>query len=254
MTIQEDWDRAAQAYEVFSTADDSYSKKIEWPAIKALLPELRGKKVLDIGCGTGIYTFLLEQYDPSAIRGIDLSDGMLEIAREKAHRLQSHAAFCKGDAACEAAYRGEKYDLIFSSTTSHYVADLPKLFDSLRRHLADDGCIILSAIHPVYSAQYPVGQGDAFPGDEQWQMRYLDRRERAYIQPWIEWNDACEKHLSRSCHHTMGDYSNAIHEAGLHIEKMLEPLPPAEWADERPDRYEDCIETPLYLILKLTRR
>ncbi len=49
----------AEAYEPFNNDPDSYSFNIEWPCIRELLPDIRGRKVLDIGCGTGIYMFLL---------------------------------------------------------------------------------------------------------------------------------------------------------------------------------------------------
>ena len=61
----EEWDSAALAYELFNSSFDSYSYTIEWPCIQKLLPEIRGKSVLDVGCGTGIFTFLLEQYYPA---------------------------------------------------------------------------------------------------------------------------------------------------------------------------------------------
>ena len=69
-TIKEDWNITAQAYDAFNCAPDSYSYSIEWPAIQKMLPVLKGRKVLDIGCGSGIFTFLLEEYEPEEIAGL----------------------------------------------------------------------------------------------------------------------------------------------------------------------------------------
>lgn len=80
-SIKEDWNAMAAAYEEFNTAEDSYSYNIEWACIRKLLPELKGKSVLDLGCGTGIFTFLLEAYEPERLIGIDLSEEMLAIAK-----------------------------------------------------------------------------------------------------------------------------------------------------------------------------
>ena len=45
--IKIDWNSMAKAYEEFNNAEDSYSFNIEWPCIKELLPDLKGKTVLD---------------------------------------------------------------------------------------------------------------------------------------------------------------------------------------------------------------
>lgn len=252
--IKRDWDSMAQAYEEFNNAKDSYSYNIEWPCIRKLLPDLKGKTVVDLGCGTGIFTFLLEQDNPLEIIGIDLSEEMLQIAKDKAKKNKSRANFVLYDAARCANVIEKPVDFIFSSTTSHYIEDLELLFDNVSRSLKEEGESIFSVIHPVYSAMYPIAHGNIFPKDEEWTVRYLDRSTRAYIQPWIEYNEALENHLSKSCHHTFADYVNAITGAGLAIEQICEPMAPEQWKVSEPDRYEGFLETPVYMIFKMKKR
>lgn len=252
--IKHDWNRMAQAYEEFSRAEDSYSRKIEWPCVRSLLPDLRGKRVVDLGCGTGIFTFLLERSGPAAVTGIDLSEEMLQIARDKAKATGSCARFVLYDAAKCADVIETPVDFIFSSTTSHYIKDLGQLFDGVSKSLKKNGESVFSVIHPVYSAMYPIEHGDIFPEDDAWTVRYLDRSMRAYIQPWIEYNEAVEDHLSRSYHHTFADYVNAVTGAGLTIEQICEPMAPEEWRTSQPDRYEASIEIPVYMIVKMRKR
>ena len=243
----------AAAYELFNNAPDSYSYTIEWPCVQELLPDLRGKSILDFGCGTGIFTFLLETYYPARIVGIDLSEEMLKIAKAKGAEKRSAAEFRLGDAGKLASYFEDTFDLVFSSTTTHYLSDLQELFENITRVLKDDGTCILSVIHPVYSAQYPVEHGDIFPGDDAWVVRYLDKGRRAYIQPWIEYNDNFENRLSRSYHYTFSDYLNAILRAGLKIQEIREPMPPEAWKASAFGRYDNYIETPTFMIMKLTK-
>lgn len=252
--IKGDWNSMAQAYEEFNYAEDSYSYNIEWPCIRKLLPDLKGKTVVDLGCGTGIFTFLLEQNNPSTIIGIDLSEEMLQIAKDKAKENKSCARFVLYDAARCANVIEKPVDFIFSSTTSHYIEDLEHLFSNVSRSLKREGESIFSVIHPIYSAMYPIEHGDIFPKDEEWTVRYLDRSVRAYIQPWIEYNEAFENHLSKSYHHTFADYVNAIIGAGLMIEQIYEPMAPEKWKVSEPDRYEGFIETPVYMIIKMRKR
>ena len=251
---KENWNKMARAYEDFNTGEDSYSKCIEWPTIKEMLPELSGKRVLDVGCGTGIFTFLLEHYEPKRLVGIDLSEEMLKIAEEKKQERSSIACFVAGDAAKTNQYLDEKFDFIFSSTTTHYISDLNQLFGGLADLLDEDGEMIFSIIHPVYSAQYPKAHGERFPEDDEWVVNYLDHSERAYIQPWIEYNDEMDNFLSKSIHYTMSDYMKAIIQAGLYIDQMEEPEPPAEWEQTMPGRYFAFVETPTYMILKLKKK
>lgn len=252
-SIRDDWNSMAAAYESFNTSEDSYGYNIEWPCIQEMLPELAGKSVLDVGCGTGIFTFLFESFQPKELVGIDLSPKMLEIAEAKAAERGVQAEFLLGDVAEIGACTDCKFDFVFSSTTTHYLADLGRFFSGLSACLKEDGCCILSVIHPVYSAGYPLEHGDAFPEDDEWQVRYLDQHMRAYIQPWIEYNDNCENHLSVSYHHIFSDYINAAVRAGLSIQEIREPMPPESWKEKFPGRYESFIETPTYMIMKLAK-
>lgn len=252
-TVKSEWNSMAAAYELYNNSPDSYSYTIEWPCIQELLPDLRGKSILDFGCGTGIFSFLLEKYYPAKIIGLDLSEAMLKIATEKAREKKSSAQFVLGDANKLACYFDETFDLVFSSTTTQYLTNFDVLFENISRLLKVNGTCILSIIHPVYSAMYPVEHGDTFPDDDEWVVRYLDQRKRAYIQPWIEYNDNFENQLSRSYHYTFSDYINAILKAGLKIQEIREPLPPELWKATSFGRYDNYIETPTYMIIKLTK-
>lgn len=252
-TVKTEWNSMASAYELFNNSPDSYSYTIEWPCVQELLPDLRGKSVLDFGCGTGIFTFLLEKYYPEKIVGIDLSEEMLRIAMAKGKEKKSSAQFVLGDAGKLVSYFDETFDLVFSSTTTHYLTNLNELFENIRQVLKEDGTCVLSIIHPVYSALYPIEHGDTFPSDDEWTVRYLDKSRRAYIQPWIEYNDNFENQLSRSYHYTMSDYINAILQAGLKIQEIREPMPPEVWRTSAFGRYDNYIETPTYMIFKLSK-
>ena len=251
--VKSEWDSTAAAYELYNNSPDSYSYTIEWPCIQELLPDLRGKSILDFGCGTGIFSFLLEKYYPAKIIGLDLSEAMLNIAKEKAAEKKSSAQFILGDAHKLNSYFDETFDLIFSSTTTQYLTNLDSLFENINRLLKSNGTCILSIIHPVYSALYPIEHGDTFPTDEEWVVRYLDQRKRAYIQPWIEYNDNFDNQLSRSYHYTFSDYINAILRARLKIQELRKPLPPEVWKASSFGRYDNYIETPTYMIIKLTK-
>ena len=241
--IEENWNVMAMAYE------DS----IEWTCVQKMLPNIKGKSIIDLGCGTGRFTFLLEAEEPDVITGIDLSERMLDIARNKAQRNNSTAIFEKRDLNNLDLLKMSKVDFIFSSTTFHYILDLDTLFYKLFNLLNEEGSCIITLMNPVYTAGYPIDKRGIFPSDEDWNIRYLDKSLRSYIQPWIEYNDSIDNYLSSSYHHTFSDYFNAIIKAGFHILQVEEPAPPLEWKERLYNRYDSFIQTPSFLILKLAK-
>ena len=53
----------------------------EWPALRALLPELSGLRVLDLGCGFGWFCRFARQQGAASVLGIDVSERMLARAK-----------------------------------------------------------------------------------------------------------------------------------------------------------------------------
>src|ERR1700736_5436998 len=52
----------------------------EWPALRAMLPDLRGKSVVDLGCGFGWFCRWARENGAAHVLGIDVSEKMLERA------------------------------------------------------------------------------------------------------------------------------------------------------------------------------
>ena len=53
----------------------------EWPALRALLPNLSGLAVLDLGCGFGWFCRWARQQGAAYVLGIDISEKMLARGR-----------------------------------------------------------------------------------------------------------------------------------------------------------------------------
>ena len=234
--IEQLWNKMAPAYEAFTSDNNSYSNTIEWPCIQKMLPDIKGKSVIDLGCGSGRYTFLLEDAGPRKLTGVDISDEMLRIAREKAEKRGSSAKFVKGD--LNDFVPDDQYDVVFSSTMSHYIVDLFPLFANIYDMLSYKGICIISVMNPIYSAHYPLKKG-----------AQVGVRPGNVVQPWYNGDEELEELLNYSYHHTFSDYINAIIHNGLSILEMQEPLPPGT---ER--QGASLLEIPSYLIIKLQKK
>ena len=112
---------------------------------EGLLPPLKNKRVLDIGCGTG--SFLVRcALKGAAVFGIDRSPFMLAKAREK---LDGHAGLYLGDAA-RMPYREGVFDLIAVSMALHEMAPITRsaVIEEARRLLAAGGQLLVVDYHP----------------------------------------------------------------------------------------------------------
>ena len=139
---EQNWDEMSAAYENFTEDEDSYSYTIEWPCIEKMLPKLDGKKVLDLGCGTGRFDFLFEKENPLSILGVDISQQMLNIAKNKAMKRSSKVKFIQYDINNLNTYNNEQFDFIFSSTTFHYIRDINGLFKNMYNLLEEKAPVL----------------------------------------------------------------------------------------------------------------
>lgn len=119
-------------------------------------------EVLDVACGTGDVTFDLLQRMPQAhVTGIDLSDGMLNVARRKAESLEPQAAervqFMQADC-LHLPFADERFHLV---TVAYGVRNFERLADGIRemaRTLSHGGtlCILELSVptNPILKLGY----------------------------------------------------------------------------------------------------
>ncbi len=84
-TLREKWDKKAQNYNRYTTDSTALEASI-CQKIGAADIDLNGKKILDIGCGTGAYTLRVAQ-KAKHIDAVDISAEMLRILQEDADKI-----------------------------------------------------------------------------------------------------------------------------------------------------------------------
>jgi SAM-dependent methyltransferase len=149
----------------------------EWPALRALLPHLRGRRVLDLGCGYGWFCRWAREAGAAEVLGIELSEKML--ARARADTKDAAIIYQRADME-SLALPGETFDLAYSSLALHYVDDLSRLMSEVYRSLVPSGSLVFSVEHPVYTAPVePKWSLDA-AGRKIWPVdHYLDEGPRS---------------------------------------------------------------------------
>lgn len=145
-----DDDQFFAGYSQFPRSRDGLAAAAEWPTLRAMLPTLTGKRVLDLGCGFGYFARWAVEQGAAEVVGMDLSEKMLSVARQNCAGLP--VRFERAD--LEVADFGvAEYDLVFSSLVVHYIADFDNFCARVRRSLKTDGHFVFSTEHPVFAAR-----------------------------------------------------------------------------------------------------
>ena len=107
--------------------------------LKQILGDVKGKKVLDVGCGTGSLTFYIAQEGANVI-GIDLSRNLIEHCREQSKNLGFSIEFRVMNAQIP-DFEDETFDIIVGSRIIHHLPDIGLFFNICKRLLKKNGFI-----------------------------------------------------------------------------------------------------------------
>jgi SAM-dependent methyltransferase len=220
-----------------------WTRALEQPLFLDLLPDPVGLRVLDLGCGAGQLSLHLAQAGAAEVIGIDVSQTMLGLARtERSHPRVSYRC----EAIEEARYGPERFDLVVSSLAFHYVADYRCLVRNIATWLTPGGTLVYSTEHPIYTGRLP-GEGWVLNEDGErlsWQIHnYFEegqREERWFVSG------------VRKYHRTLSTLLDGLLEAGLRLERVLEPAPGQERLERRPQEREH-LRRPMFLLVRARR-
>ena len=135
-------------------------------ALRELLPPAPAD-ILDVGTGTGFLALLLAELG-HRVTGIDLAEGMLAIAREKAARLARPPIFARGDAIAP-LLPPSSVDVVISRHLLWTLTDLPGAFANWRQLLRPGGRVV--AIDALWWSDTPPAAAPD-PDDDSWSAQF----------------------------------------------------------------------------------
>jgi cytosine/adenosine deaminase-related metal-dependent hydrolase/SAM-dependent methyltransferase len=146
--------RNDRAFELLSQSYDAQLNPLlllEQRYLERMLPEVSGKDVLDVGCGSGRWLSYLARKQPRILNGIDASAAMLQGASQK-----DIPGVDLLRCSCEATpFPDHIFDLLLASFVVSYIDDIAGMAVEMDR-IARDGCdLFLSDMHP--ETQYRLG-------------------------------------------------------------------------------------------------
>src|SRR5215475_6099292 len=203
-------------YKTLERFGAGWERAAEHADLLSLLPEVKGRRVLDLGCGVGQLARHFATKGAAEVLGVDLSERMLALARtEWAHPRVTYLR----TAVEEAVFPPGRFDLVVSSLVLHYVDDYRGLIARIAGWLTPGGHLVYSTEHPIFTARLP---GDGWVLDEagkrtRWAVdRYSD--EGARDETWFVSG-------VRKVHRTMATLHIRPVPAGLTAERITETAP-----------------------------
>jgi ubiquinone/menaquinone biosynthesis C-methylase UbiE len=117
---------------------------------------LRGKRVLEIGCGTGYLTQILkEEYKATKVTGIDISPKSIE----KAEELYPNNKFevMRGE---KLTFDDESFDVVISIQTIEHIKNYSQHLKEVYRVLKDKGIYLIETPNKPYNVIWEILQGN----------------------------------------------------------------------------------------------
>lgn len=136
--IAEAFGKAAQTYD----AHAAFQRDVGHRLLDLMPADLTGRVVLDLGCGTGYFSQVLQQRGAHVVC-CDLSQQMLDTARKRCG--ERNMSYHLGDAE-KLPFKFEQFDMVFSSLALQWCEDLTDPLREIRRVLKHNGQAYFSTL------------------------------------------------------------------------------------------------------------
>ncbi|HEY4199079.1 MAG TPA: class I SAM-dependent methyltransferase [Devosiaceae bacterium] len=209
----------------------------EWPNLRAMLPEMAGLSVLDLGCGFGAFDRWAHEQGAASVLGVDLSERMLAEARRRSGDMPIR--YERADLEqYEPAFGA--FELVYSTLVLHYLPDLDLFCRRVRAALVDGGHFVFTSEHPLYSART----------EPEWMMDAAGNRVAAVTDynregpRTLDWLD----HGVVKYHRTIATVLMTLKRNGLMLEAIDEWGPTSAQLLENPG-LQDSVIRPMFLMI-----
>lgn len=136
------FDAKAETYDDFClTPLGHFVDTVERELIGKVAKPLRGESAVDLGCGTGSYTYWLQELGLSVI-GVDISEKMLEVARRKG---SGRVSFIRADLV-HLPLESDRFDLAVCNLALEFVSDPAAALKEGYRILKPGGRLVVGLI------------------------------------------------------------------------------------------------------------
>lgn len=231
------------AYEQMPRSIHGLEAAGEWHVFKSLLPELRNKRVLDLGCGFGWHCRFARGQQASSVVGVDISANMLQKAREQTDDPAiSYIQLPIED--IDFSY--SPFDIVISSLAFHYIESFQAICKKVHDCLKPGGAFIFSVEHPIFTSR----KEQDWHLDEQGNRLHwpVDHYQSEGVRKTSFLTDNVMKY-----HRTISTYMNDLIGAGFALKVIKEPMPSDEML-ANDSAMKDENRRPMFLIISAEKK
>jgi 2-polyprenyl-3-methyl-5-hydroxy-6-metoxy-1,4-benzoquinol methylase len=240
------WDDASDVWEDFEERGLDYSRdQVHGPALRNAVGNVRGLRVLDIGCGQGRFTRTVARRG-ARVCGIDWSDAMIASARRHERADPLGIEYHLRDARTVGTlWTPGTFDLVVACMSFMDMPGLPRVLRASHRLLRPGGRLVFSISHPLNSAEVGWERPESSDRGGMVVRDYFE--EGLGITPWAM------PRLKRPFqtvywHRTFESWFALLHRTGFQVETFAEPRASAAQVRKQP-LLEGCREVPFFLVL-----
>ncbi len=220
----------------------NFNDCIETPILFKMLPDLKGKRILDIGCGMGQHAKQYADSGAERVLGIDISEKMLRYAAE--HFSAGNIEY-RRLAMEDIGTLSEKFDLVTSSLAFDYAEDFEKLARDVYALIKDGGSFVFSMSHPMVTAW--DGAYDRYTRTPQGERLYANVRnyclEGLRKVDWVVSGYVCR-------HRMVSTLINSLIRAGFIIMECREAQLSDEMREKYPALFGGTIHRPEFIFFR----
>lgn len=248
MTLSQDdgtkrWDNNAEQWHRLFGENDLNRRDLLDPIILQVLEDVKGRQILDAGCGDGYLSRKLAQLGAS-ITSVELSRKMLDFAIELQKRSPLTISYHHADCSSLPFLSASTFDVVVTNNVVQDMADYQGAFREFSRLLKPGGTYLHIANHPCFMT--PVW---GWVKDEKGEKLY--RKVDHYFKrgPFLcPWGPRSGMKPTVYWHRTLGDIMNELLSCEFRINKVIEPEPPESWKTAHIERM-DGGRIPDFLVL-----
>lgn len=122
------------------------------------IKEIENKNIVDIGCGSGIFSIAFALLGTKRILGIDINKKSIEVSLKnlnffsQSFHLRQNIEFRLADILKSASIKNEKFDIVYSWGALHHTGDMYKALDAAISLMSNNGYLIIALYNKHWSS------------------------------------------------------------------------------------------------------
>jgi ubiquinone/menaquinone biosynthesis C-methylase UbiE len=253
--FREQWEANAAAFtDLIAGSGTPHHRQILNPCIEQLLGDVRGKRLLDAGCGEG---YLSRYYarKGASVTAVDLSERLIETARSLTEREGIVVKYRVDDICHLDSISDSEFDIVLANLV---LLNVPCFRETLRefyRVLRTGGHLVFSIVHPAFNSYGPgsweMGERNPETGRREGVYFKVDQYfdEKEYERYWTTRSGERFPAAISFFHRTLGTYLNTLFASGFNLVAFREPQPTVD--DAFFDREQ---RVPFFAVFKAEKR